>query len=121
MHLQRRCWKSSDLLVCESVSTLIEKGSATTDENENMDEKNYLSSVVGSLMYFMVLMNKTEVQKIITLNQPADIFTKAIISSIVYYPKKASIENANLSNLCPKEGIERCERTLNYRLLYVLD
>lgn len=94
MHLQRRCWKSSDLLVCESVSTLIEKGSFTTDENENMDEKNYLSSVVGSLMYFMVLMNKTEVQKISTLNQPADIFTKAI-SSIVYYPKKASIENAN--------------------------
>lgn len=62
-------------------------------------------------MYFMVLMNKTEVQKISTLNQPADIFTKAI-SSIVYHPKKASIENANVSNLCPKEGIERCERTL---------
>lgn len=119
MHLQRRCWKSSDLLVCESVSTLIEKGNFTTDENENMDEKNYLSSVVGSLLYFMVLMNKTEVQKICFLNQPADIL-KAI-SSIVCYPKKASIENANLSNLCPKEGIERCARTLNYRLLYVLD
>lgn len=67
----------------------------------------------------MVLMNK-KVQKISTLDQLADIFTKAI-SSIVYYPKKASIENANLLNLCPKEGIERCERTLNYRLLYVLD
>lgn len=35
MHLQRRFRKSSDLLICE-------KGSATTDENEKMDEKRLL-------------------------------------------------------------------------------